>query len=267
MTLYVNENRKLQHMPYRKALSHQERIPWISHHPLDVKRGTFIGEMSRLATLSSLHSTYCDTVKGLASLYIARGYPTDLVYNWLSSNIQEHWEKRLIDNRPQHDAVLVLKSEFNTAWNYFNASELGNTILGYWRDWLQHAETGNYTLKFPRYSVDRADLEETETELTILLTDLDGLVTPLPDVCKLDILKRRMIVSRKRTRNLFDLTTLWKKIVLLNMDQHVLQDNSDLASQHSSDMEVDTDGHDDSSSSDSNQDPFVQLLRNQGAMF
>ena len=75
MTLYVNENRKLQHMPYRKALSHQERIPWISHHPLDVKRGTFIGEMSRLATLSSLHSTYCDAVKGLASLYMLVAIP------------------------------------------------------------------------------------------------------------------------------------------------------------------------------------------------
>src|SRR6202050_3927005 len=73
-------------MPYRKAQSHQERIPWISHHPLDVKRGTFIGEMSRLATISSLHSTYCDAIKSLAALYIARGYPSDLVYHWLSIN-------------------------------------------------------------------------------------------------------------------------------------------------------------------------------------
>jgi hypothetical protein len=46
MTLYVDEHKKLQHMPYCKNISHQERIPWISHHPLDVKRGTFISEMS-----------------------------------------------------------------------------------------------------------------------------------------------------------------------------------------------------------------------------
>ena len=45
MTLYIDEYNTLQHMPYRKTQSHQERIPWISHHPLDVKRGTFIGEM------------------------------------------------------------------------------------------------------------------------------------------------------------------------------------------------------------------------------
>lgn len=123
--------------------------------------------------------------------------------------------KHLIDNQQQHNSVLVLKSEFNTTWNNFNASELVNTILGYWHDWLQHAETGNYTLKFPRYSMDRADIEDTETELTIPLTDLDSLVTPLPDVHKLDILNRRMIVSHKCTHNLFNLTSLWKKIVLL----------------------------------------------------
>ena len=88
------------------------------------------------------------------------------------------------------------------------------------------------------------------------------MVTLLPDVCKLDILNRRMIVSRKRTCNLFNLTSLWKNIMLLNMDQHVLQDNSDLASQHSSDMDAETDDHDDSSLSNSNQDLFVHLLRN-----
>ena len=53
MLLFVDKYNTLQHKPFCKARSHQERIPWISHHPLDVKRGTFIGEMSRLATLCS----------------------------------------------------------------------------------------------------------------------------------------------------------------------------------------------------------------------
>jgi hypothetical protein len=43
MTLYKDQYNKLQHMPYRKAGNHQERIPWISAHPYDVKRGTFSG--------------------------------------------------------------------------------------------------------------------------------------------------------------------------------------------------------------------------------
>ena len=33
-----------------------------------------------------------------------------------------------------------------------------------------------------------------------------------------------MIVSRKRTRNLFDLTNLWKKLVLSEVDENVAMD-------------------------------------------
>ena len=36
MTIYRDVDNRLQHMPYQKVHSHQERIPWISHHPLDV---------------------------------------------------------------------------------------------------------------------------------------------------------------------------------------------------------------------------------------
>jgi hypothetical protein len=161
MTLYVDDQCKLQHMPYGKKMSHQERIPWISHHPLDVKKGTFIGEMSRLSTLSSTHSTYCHAIKSLATLYITRGYPSELVYSWVKNNIQERWIKRLNDNKVQRDQVLVLKSEFKTTWDYFNASELGNTILGFWRDWLQHAEDNSYNMHYPQYTTDAADLSET----------------------------------------------------------------------------------------------------------
>jgi hypothetical protein len=145
---------------------------------------------------------------------------------------------------------------------------IGNTILGFWRDWLQHAKDGTYSIHYPQYTSDTADLSEMRQELTTPVVALDNVVQ-IPDIRKLDILNRRMIVSRKRTRNLFDLTTLWKKLVLSNMEQQVLPDNYDLASQNvagtNSDMDIDS--HDDSSSSDSNEDPFVTLLRNQGAVF
>jgi hypothetical protein len=268
MTLFIDENNMLQYMPYRKQRSHQERIPWISHHPLDVKRGTFIGEMSRLATISSTHSIYCNAIKGLASLYIARGYPGDLVYKWTEKNILERWNKRLNDNKDKRDQVLVLKSEFNTTWDYFNASELGSTILEFWRDWLTHAEENNYSLRFPQYSADLADLSETQPDLCTRVTNQDG-EHLLPDIRKLDILNRRMIVSRKRTRNLFDLTNLWKKLVLSKMDQQILPDNMDLSSQNIDedvDMDIDSDD-DDSSSARSDEDPFIQLLRAEGSFF
>jgi hypothetical protein len=234
----------LQHMPYRKARNHMERIPWISHHPLDVKRGTFIGEMSRLATLSSLNSHYCDAVKGLAALYIARGYPSDLVYKWLSDNIRERWNKRLSVIERTPDEVLVLKTVFNTAWNYFSARELGETVLGYWRDYIIRAENSDYNVKFPMFSASHGGLDGVCSELCSEITTVNGSHL-MPDVRKINILNRRMITSRKRTRNLFDLTSLWKKTVLSRIEDDALtQDipNSNPYESPDSDSSDDSDG-------------------------
>jgi hypothetical protein len=234
MLLYVDGNRQLQHRPYRKAQSHQERIPWISHHPIDVKRGTFIGEMSRLATLSSLYSHYLDAVKGLATLYISRGYPQDLVYKWLKDNITERWEKRLNEVRPEPRELLVLKSYYNTTWNYFNAKELGDTVLGYWRTWLEKAERNEFSIRYPKFSGDLGDIAECRPRFTTEVRTSEG-PKEIPDIRKIGILNRRMIVSRKRTRNLFDMTSLWKKTVLAKMDSKL----SEPLSEESDDMDVD----------------------------
>jgi hypothetical protein len=94
------------------------------------------------------------------------GYLNDLVYSWLKNNIEEQWNKCLQDNKGQCGQVLVLKSEFNTTWNYFNASELGKTILDFWCDWIQHTE-----------------------DLCSLVMGPDRRSTPLPDIRKIYILK------------------------------------------------------------------------------
>jgi len=222
MTIYRDADNRLQHMPYRKARSHQERIPWISHHPLDVKRGTYIGEMSRLATLCSLHSHYIDAIKSLSALYIVRGYPANLVINWTKSNIGQRWQNRLRDNRREHGDVLVLKSEFNTAWNYFSASELGETVLGYWRGWLAAAESNMFNIRYPAFSGDLGDLEDVPAARCVVVNTSTG-PSPVPDVRTIGLANRKLIVSRKRTRNLFDLTSLWKKTVIDQLERDALE--------------------------------------------
>ncbi|KAF8828443.1 hypothetical protein HHX47_DHR3000031 [Lentinula edodes] len=228
MTLYLDEKGDLQHMPFRKAMSHQERIPWISHHPLDVKRGSFIGEMSRLATLSSTQSHYLVAIKDLASLYVKRGYPSKAVYHWLNNNKKERWDNRLSLNN-QHDGlsatedVLVLKSTFNSAWDYFSASELGKRITRYWKEWLIHAEKGDYSSKYPKYRFGEDSLKDTVGSLRSVIDSgapagvLTAPVT-VPDIRLTGLADARWLVSRKRTRNLFDLANLWKKEVFQRMD-------------------------------------------------
>lgn len=66
-------------MPYHKPLLHQERIPWISSHPLDVKKDMFYGEMSCLTMLSSTQDHYLRAIWQLVALYVKQDYPEKLV--------------------------------------------------------------------------------------------------------------------------------------------------------------------------------------------
>ena len=228
MMLYRDAHGKLQHMPYRKAQSHQERIPWISHHPIDVKRGTFVGEMSRLATLCSVHSHYIDAVKGLVALYCKRGYPADLVHKWVKDNFTKRWESRLREHDAEAsssagtDGVFVLKSTYNTAWDWFSAKELGDIVIGYWKQWLAAAESNRYSIRYPKFSGDTGGLGNTFPADLLVRVEVPGGNVSMPDIRKIPgFLNRRMIVSRKRTRNLFDLTGLWKKTVITALEHDV----------------------------------------------
>ena len=134
---------RVEHRPYRKARSHLERIPFVSHHPQDVKRGTFLGEMSRMAVLSSNPSNYLEALKDLQSIYVARGYPSDLVRKWTKDNCAKRWHARLeessaIGNREvttgvvKKDNLLILKTTFNPIWDSFNIHELSEVVVNHW---------------------------------------------------------------------------------------------------------------------------------------
>ena len=216
MLLFVDENNKLQHKPFRKARSHQERIPWISHHPEDVKHGTFIGEMSRLDTLCSLQSDYKEALEGLAALYVTRGYQMDKVSYWINKYKQECWSKRLSEETKETHEVLVLKTQFNTTWNYFSALQLSDHIFGYWHGWIDQAKTGSFNKEFPWYEDNFGDLDWTGEQCLFMDDDFIGKL--VPNITKINILNRKMIVSRKRTKNLFDYSNLWKRLVIEKME-------------------------------------------------
>ena len=111
--------------------------------------------------------------------------------------------------------VLTLKSKFNTAWNYFNATELGNIILGYWHEWIECTEHHNFAEEFPWFEDAIGNVDPRSEHM--LLVDEGPVGTFVPDIMKINILNRKMLVSHKRTCNLFDLTNLWKNDVIANM--------------------------------------------------
>jgi hypothetical protein len=123
--------RTIEHKPFCKALNHLEHIPWASHHPKDVKKGTFIGEMSRLAVLSSRPQFYLDACHELGLMYIARRYPVDLVTHWLKEYSALRWRMQLGEPKAV-DEVLALKSVYNQAWEKFNVHDLQQTVVSTW---------------------------------------------------------------------------------------------------------------------------------------
>lgn len=151
MFIYLDPiTKQIGHKPYRKPLNHRERIPWASHHPKDVKKGTYAGEMSRLATLSSNIDHYSDAVKDLQVLYRARGYPGELVKKWTKENYVKRWSQRLSEPRTPGE-VFVLKSHFNPAWSAFNVHELGKTINESWLSSLHSYENAEQLRKQKRH--------------------------------------------------------------------------------------------------------------------
>ncbi|EJF55265.1 hypothetical protein DICSQDRAFT_176177 [Dichomitus squalens LYAD-421 SS1] len=81
---------------------------------------------------------------------------------------------------------------------------------------------------------DMAGLTEVRGEFLTKFATLDGVVDEngdsvdgvvyVPDVRKISLIDRRMIVSRKRTRNMFDLTSSWKRMVFQKLDERVLDE-------------------------------------------
>jgi hypothetical protein len=76
---------------------------------------------------------------------------------------------------------------------------------------------------FGRMSGELGALSNVDPQFLTEVKTSEGINVMMPDIRKLDILNRRMIVSRKRKRNLFDLTSQWKKLVLERLDEEVME--------------------------------------------
>lgn len=190
-----------------------EHVLWTSHHPKDIKKGTFTGEMSRLATLNSTASGYSESISDLVSLYLHRGYPHNLLKHWVQDNFQKCWNNHLSNTNTGTTNVFVLKSQFNPAWTLFNVKELGDIITGSWRSHLNI----KYDQMREHRTIVNKPMEEwlrptPSTALREWMSDfLSGRIF---DVFKAGLCDNRFLVSRKQIRNLFDLSNTWKKSVL-----------------------------------------------------
>jgi len=231
------------HEPFVKAMSHRERIPWSSAHPLDVKRGTFASELSRLATLCSERGTFDQQCEEAVNLYIGRGYPPATVRHWLKGQREKRWEDRLSDKKDEDSSArtyFTLKTYFNDAWKYFNVGELQTRITTHWKSLAGTESVAGVKRKQPAGVIPRSRKrvrvalqgQQWPGQSRLTFTQEDG--SDLAEGVRLDVghentvfsdalLQRKtaeswvntgkFLVSRKKTTQLWDVTRTWNKSV------------------------------------------------------
>jgi hypothetical protein len=238
MTLFFEDN-ALHWKPFRKQMNHFERIPWISAHPLYVKRGTFVSELSRLATLSSRFDDFASACKEASDIYIARGYPPLLIASWLRENYRARWEARLRETPPERADVLVLKSEYNTSWDLFNVQYLSEQMKSGWMQALNTLSFGNRPsdihpeiLSATRPNMSRASATFGGADPSWATGAAHetfvgrGMFGEYLRLDKLGLLDRRLLVSKKKTTQLMDLAAMWRRSVLERRDRQALHDGT-----------------------------------------
>jgi hypothetical protein len=259
MLIYLDEGRP-HYRVYKKAQNNQERIPWSSHHPLDVKRGTFIGEITRMATLSSRKEHYEAALQDLRDLYVARGYPPHVLKGWLKKFANSRWQNRLSSREDKPGGLHVLKTVFNPVWDFVDMSIVHSEILKEWGKELLPSENSslrqlslwdvgvervhrapprrNRRRKITRVGADFSVVQENVSEPSSdeegdhpppairrrigndALSDLGRDVDALST-----LINQRMIVSRRRTTTLGDMANVWRKTVLEYEERVPLHDN------------------------------------------
>lgn len=157
--------RRLDYWPYRKPCNLFEQIPYASHHPDKVKQGTFIGELSQMADLSSCRPYYDEACLELKDIYMAIGYPERLVNTWLRNNANACWESRLLARTRHSSAMHVLKTVFNPVWEFISANDLRSVIMEYWSQEIENKEAGDQGLEPDRSILHQEDRETKDYSL------------------------------------------------------------------------------------------------------
>ena len=101
------------------------------------------------------------------------------------------------------------------------------TVLGYWHSWLATVESNNYSVQYLAFSGNLRDMEGVEAACCVIVNTSLG-PSPVPDVWTVGLANRKLIVSHKCTRNLFDLTSLWKRMVINQLERDALEPERNL---------------------------------------
>ena len=117
-------NHELVWYPYAKAMNHYERLPWGSSHPKWVKKGCFLGELSRLASISSTPVRFETAATEYVGILTARGWPIRVSTAWKHRYADSIWarsQKALDTGSEDTCRPLILPTTYNPVWESVSA--------------------------------------------------------------------------------------------------------------------------------------------------
>lgn len=132
MRIWLNHRTgRVEFCPYNKPLNHYERIPWDSAHPVWMKRGSFAGELSRFASISSERKYYVAAVRQLQQTYLSRGYPDRVINKWTKDKYDKYWASTIA---VKHEDMipLILKTYINPVWEGISMEEVHAAMRRAW---------------------------------------------------------------------------------------------------------------------------------------
>jgi hypothetical protein len=118
--------------PYTKPLSHYQYIPWSSGHPLHVKRGFVLTELSRISSLSAKETYFDKKKEKFHEVLRARGYPEAALKSWFRKVKWRHPLSMKVARRSAFDeqTPLFVDAEYNPVWEQVRLGPVWDYFLG-----------------------------------------------------------------------------------------------------------------------------------------
>lgn len=238
------ENSEVRWKPYSKPMNLYQRIPWLSAHPKQVKKATFVAELARLARNSSHYEYYLQACSKFKDILRARGWPYKILHSWYKEEGDKRWAQRFTVQKSGEEAPpLVIPTTYNLIWENVRMEPVRQAMLSALTDYalIQGPLNGNAT---------EEPLPSTPTEVstpssfggvsqpsslgnrwvgrrrpgTNDLSSSQGTPQPLPGVgtaavdWMLGKLQRRLILAQGRTTSMFDMMNNLNRVVMMEED-------------------------------------------------
>ncbi|KAI6249367.1 hypothetical protein HI914_02849 [Erysiphe necator] len=119
------DNNQLITNLYKKRLNKHMYIPYLSAHPLRVKKAFVKAERTWITLICSAKALVAEAEYQFRCSLYRRGHPDSMLEKWFKLDLKPREKGR--------EPMYVLPSVYNPVWEYVNVREMQETFLSFFR--------------------------------------------------------------------------------------------------------------------------------------